>query len=161
MRAAISVAYVMLVSFASVRTGGPEGEQDMERKLVDVGHQVEPGPGLISDITHTAPGHGEAGRLTGADATSGEAPRSALKKVADAVSDGLQKGMAEIVAYTRREPAAALTAATGFGFFVGIAIGSRAGTRGTSARLPWLNARRSLLGGRAPGGWRGFLQRDS
>ena len=143
MRAAISVAYVMLVSFAIVRTGGPGGEQDMERKFADVGHQVEPEPGLISDITHTAPAHGQAGRLIGADATSGEAPRSALKKVADAVSDGLQKGMAEIVAYTRREPAAALTAATGFGFFVGIAIGSRAGARGPSARR------------------RGFLQRDS
>jgi len=114
----------------------------MERKLVDVGHQVEPGPGLISDITHTAPGHGEAGRLMGADATSGEALRSALKKVAAAVSDGLQKGKAEIVAYTRREPAAALTAATGLGFFVGIAIGSRAGTRGTGARLPWLGPSR-------------------
>jgi len=78
----------------------------------------------------------------GADATSGEALRSALKKVAAAVSDGLQKGKAEIVAYTRREPAAALTAATGLGFFVGIAIGSRAGTRGTGARLPWLGPSR-------------------
>src|SRR5690349_20003231 len=129
----MSVAHVVLVSIASVRTGGPEGEQDMERKFADVGHQVEPEPGLISDITHTVPGHGEARKLIGADATSGEAPRSALKKVADAVSDGLQKGMAEIVAYTRREPAAALPSVTGLGLCVCIAIGSRAGARGPSA----------------------------
>jgi len=33
----------------------------MERKLDDVGHRVEtqPGCGLISDITHAAPGRGE------------------------------------------------------------------------------------------------------
>ena len=36
----------------------------MERKLEDVGHRVETGPGygLISDITHAAPSRGEMGR---------------------------------------------------------------------------------------------------
>ena len=36
----------------------------MERKLEDVGHLVEkqPGPGLVSDVTHTATGSKEVTR---------------------------------------------------------------------------------------------------
>ena len=88
----------------------------MERKLDDVGHRVETGPGcgLISDITHAGPGRGEGGRIA-------------------AAAQGCR---------------AALTAATGVGFLVGLclAMGSRATT---GARRDW----RGFLGRRTRSGW--------
>ena len=132
----------------------------MERKLVDVGHQVETEPGLISDITHATPGCGEVGRIVGADAKSGEALRSALRQAGAAFRNEIEDRWDEVIAYTRKEPMAALTAAAGLGFLVGLAlaIGSRAGTGGRRGWLPQLAARRSFLGRRTRSGWRGLLQ---
>jgi hypothetical protein len=96
----------------------------MERKLEDVGHRVETGPGygLISDITHAAPSRGEVakGRI---------ALQAARKQAAAAVGARIQDRRAQAIAYARREPEAALTAAAAFGFLVGfaLAMGSRGG----------------------------------
>jgi hypothetical protein len=134
----------------------------MERKFEDAGHRVEtqPGSGWVSDITHPATGNGEAGRIVGADATGSDAFQAALKKASAAVANGIRDRRDDVIAYARREPVAALTAATGFGFLVGLtlAIGSRAGTGGGRAWLPQLNSRRSFLGRRAASGWRGLLR---
>jgi hypothetical protein len=133
----------------------------MERKLVDVGHRVETQPesGLVFDITHAAPGSGEVGRIVGADAKGSDALQAALKKAAAAVGNGIQDRRDEVIAYARREPVAALTAAAGIGCLVGLALGSRAGTGGGRAWLPPLNSRRrSFLGRRTGSGWRGFLR---
>ncbi len=132
---------------------GDTEEIVMERKLVDVGHRVETQPesGLISDITHAATDSEAVGRIVGA---------AALKKAAAAVGNGIQDRRDEVIAYARREPAAALTAAAGFGVLVGLAlaIGSRTGTGGGRSWLPQLNSRRSFLGRRPGSGWRGFLR---
>jgi ElaB/YqjD/DUF883 family membrane-anchored ribosome-binding protein len=128
----------------------------MERKFPDVGHRVE--PGLASDITLAATGTGEVGRTIGEEC--GEAYQ-ALKKAATAVGNGMQKQTDEVIAYARREPVTAITAAASFGFLVGLAalaIGSRAGTGGGRAWLPQLNPRRSFLGRRAGSGWPGLLR---
>ena len=134
----------------------------MERMLVGVGHRVETQPesGLVSDITHAAPGSGVVGRIVGADVKGRDALQAALKKAAAAVGNGIQDRMDEVIAYAHREPVAALTAAVGFGVLVGLAlaIGSRAGTGGGRAWLPQLNSRRSFLGRRTGSGWRGFLR---
>jgi hypothetical protein len=135
----------------------------MERQFVDVGHRVEtqPDPVLVSDITHAATGSGEVGRTVGAELAKGsDALQAALTKAAAAVGNGIQDRRDQVIAYARREPVAALTAAAGFGFLVGLAlaIGSRAGTGGGRAWLPQLNSRRSFLGGRTGSGWRGFLR---
>ena len=132
----------------------------MERKFADVGHRVEtqPEPGLVSNITHAASGSGEVGRAVGAEL--GEALQ-ALKKAATAVGNGMQDQTNEVIAYARREPVTAMTAAASFGFLVGLAalaIGSRAGTGGGRAWLPQLNSRRSFLGRRAGSGWRGLMR---
>jgi hypothetical protein len=130
----------------------------MERKFADVGHRVETEPGLVSDITHAATGTGEVGRTIGAE--FGEAYQ-ALKKAAAAVGNGMQDQTDEVIAYARREPVTAMTAAASFGFLVGLAalaIGSRAGTGGGRAWLPQLNSRRSFLGRWAGSGWRGLLR---
>jgi hypothetical protein len=111
----------------------------MERKLDDVGHRVEtqPGCGLISDITHAAPGRGEGGKI-GAAAKGRDALRAVLKKVTAAVGHGIHDRTNEVTAYARREPVGALTAATGVGFLVGLclAIGSRAITGGRASGRP-------------------------
>ena len=134
----------------------------MERMLVDGGHRFETQPesGLVCDITHAAPGSGAVGRIVGADAKGRDALQAALKKAAAAVGNGIQDRRDEAIAYARREPVAALTAAAGFGVLVGLAlaIGSRAGTGGGRAWLPQLNSRRSFLGRRTGSGWRGFLR---
>jgi ElaB/YqjD/DUF883 family membrane-anchored ribosome-binding protein len=130
----------------------------MERKFADVGHRVETEPGLVSDITHAATGTGEVGRTIGAE--FGEAYQ-ALKKAAAAVGNGMQDQTDEVIAYARREPATALTAAAGVGFLVGLvlAIGSRPGAGDSRAWLPQLNSRRrSFLGRRTGSGWREFLR---
>ena len=107
----------------------------MERKLDDVGHRVE--TGLISDITHAAPGRGEGVQI-GADAKGRIALQAALKQAAAAVGAGIQDRRAQAIAYARREPETALTAAAAFGFLVGfaLAMGSRGGTSGGRAWLP-------------------------
>jgi len=119
----------------------------MERKFDDVGHRVEtqPGSGWVSDITHAATGSGEAGRIVGADATGSAAFQAALKKASAVVANGIRDRRDDVIAYARREPVAALTAATGFGFLVGLtlAIGSRADAGGRTW-LPQLNSKTTL-----------------
>ena len=133
----------------------------MERKLDDVGHRVEtqPGCGLISDITHAAPGRGEGGKI-GAAGKGRDALQAVLKKATAAVGNGIHGRTNEVIAYTRREPVGALTAATGVGFLVGVclAIGSHDTTGGKSDRRSQLNSRRSFLGRRTGSGWRRLLR---
>ena len=109
----------------------------MERKLDDVGHRVE--TGLISDIAHAAP---------------------ALKQAATAVGTGIQDRRDQVIAYARREPETALTAAAAFGFLVGfaLAMGSRGGTGGGRAWLPQLSSRPNFRGRRRGSSWRRFLR---
>jgi len=130
----------------------------MERELVEVGHRVEaqPGCGLIPDITHTTPGRG--GGKIGADAKGRAALQAVLKRAAAAVGKGIHDRRNEVTAYARRAPVGALTAATGVGFLVGLAIGSRATTGGESYRLFQLSSRRSSLGRRKGFGWRRLLR---
>jgi ElaB/YqjD/DUF883 family membrane-anchored ribosome-binding protein len=133
----------------------------MERKLDDVGHRVEtePGYGLISDITHTAPSRGEGGQI-GSDAKGRIALQAALKQAATAVGTGIQDRRDQVIAYARREPKIALTAAAAFGFLVGVALAmdSRGGTSGGRAWLPQLTSRSNFRGRRRGSGWRGFLR---
>jgi hypothetical protein len=130
----------------------------MERELVEVGHRVEaqPGCGLIPDITHTTPGRG--GGKIGADAKGRAALQAVLKRAAAAVGKGIHDRRNEVTAYARRAPVGALTAATGVGFLVGLAIGSRATTGGESYRLFQLSSGRSSLGRRKGLGWRRLLR---
>jgi len=130
----------------------------MERELVEVGHRVEaqPGCGLIPDITHTTPGRG--GGKIGADAKGRAALQAVLKRAAAAVGKGIHDRRNEVTAYARRAPVGALTAATGVGFLVGLAIGSRATTGGESYRLFQLSSRRSSLGRRKGLGLRRLLR---
>jgi hypothetical protein len=124
----------------------------MERKLAETGYRE-------SEITH-APGTGEVGKTVRAELARGsDAFQVACKKAATAIGTGFHDGRDEVIAYTRREPVAALTAAAGFGLFIGlvIAMGSRSGARSGSAWLPRLQARRSsLFGRRASSGWRAW-----
>ena len=125
----------------------------MERKLVDVGHRVEPESGLVSDVTHVAAGNEEVGRT--------DALQTALKKAAASIGNGLHEGSDEVIAFARREPVTALTAAAGLGFVVGfaLAMGSRSGAGRERAWLPQLrSSRTSFLGRRTGSGWRGFLR---
>ena len=132
----------------------------MERELVEVGHRVEaqPGCGLIPDITHTTPGRG--GGKIGADAKGHAALQTVLKRAAAAVGKGIHDRRSEVTAYARREPAGALTAATGVGLLIGLclAIGSRATTEEKSDRLTHLSSRRGSLGPRTGLSWRRLLR---
>jgi hypothetical protein len=132
----------------------------MERQLDDVGHRVEtePGCGLISDITHAAPGRGEVGTI-GADAKGRIALQAVLKKAAAAMGNGIHDRTNEVTAYARRKPVGALTAAAGVGFLAGLCLarGSRATTGGKMGWLSQLNSRRRVLGRRTGSGWRRFL----
>jgi hypothetical protein len=133
----------------------------MERKLDDVGHRVEAEPGcrLISDITHAAPSRWEGGQI-GADAKGRIALQAALKQAATAVGTGIQDRRDQVIAYARREPETALTAAAAFGFLVGfaLAMGSRGGTSGGRAWLRQPNLRPNFRGRWRGSGWRGFLR---
>ena len=128
----------------------------MERKFADIGHRLETEPGLVSDITHTTE---EAGRTVGGE--FGEAYQ-ALKNGCSRGWQRMQEQTDKVIAYARREPVSAMTAAASFGFLVGLAalaIGSRAGTGSGRAWLPQSSSRRSLLGRRrAASGWRGLLR---
>jgi hypothetical protein len=110
----------------------------MERKLVEVGHRVEvqPGCGLISDITHTTPGRG--GGKIGAAAKGRATLQAVLKRAAAAVGKGIHDRRNEVTAYARREPVGAITMATGVGLLVGLcfAIGSHATTGGRAIGSP-------------------------
>jgi hypothetical protein len=127
----------------------------METKFGDVGHrdvghrvEAQPESGVVSDITHAVTGNGS------------DAFQAALKKAAAAVGTGIQDRRDEVIAYARREPVAALTAAAGIGFLAGLvlAIGSRSGAA-SGAWFPQLSPRRrSFLGKRTGSGWREFLQ---
>jgi len=135
----------------------------MKRNLFNVGRRVEPQqePDRIADIPHTATDDVEVGSTVGAELAKGsEALQAALKQAAVAVGNGLQDRRDEVIGYVRREPMAALTAAAGFGFLVGLAlaISSRAATGGGRARLPQLNSRRGFLRRGTGSGWRGFLR---
>src|SRR6266481_258872 len=111
----------------------------MDRKLDAVGHRVEtqPGCGLISDITHAAPGRGEGGKI-GAAAKGRAALQAVLKEATAAVGNGIHDRANEVTAYARREPVGALTVATGVGFLVGLclAIGSHATTGEERSAVP-------------------------
>lgn len=133
----------------------------MERKLDDVGHRVEAESGwrLVSDITHAAPSRGEGGQI-GADAKGRIALQAALKQALTAVGTGIQDRRDQVIAYARREPETAVTAAAAFGFLVGsaLAMGSRGGTNGGRAWLRQPNSRPNFRGRWRGSGWRGFLR---
>ena len=134
----------------------------MERKFGDVGNRVETPPesGLLSGVTHAATGDTEAGTTFGAELAKGsEAFQAAVKKAAAAMSNGIQEGREEVITYARREPLAALAAAAGLGFVIGLAlaIGSRGSSGGEKAWLPQTNL---SLGKRTRTGWGGFLRRQ-
>ncbi len=116
----------------------------MEKNFVDMGHRVETEPelGQVRDVADGARGSRKVVEDIGA----------ALKKASSAVGNGIQDRTSEVIAYARREPAAALTAAAVTGFLAGlcVAIGSRAAPSGARTWLPRMNPRRS--------GWRGFLR---
>jgi hypothetical protein len=128
----------------------------MERKFADIGHRLETEPGLVSDITHTT---GEAGRTVGG---FGEAYQ-ALKKGCSRGWQRMQAQTDEAIAYARREPVTAMTAAASFGFLVGLAalaLGSRPGNGGGRTWLPRSTSRGSFFGRRrGASGWRGLLAR--
>ncbi len=133
----------------------------MKRNLFYVGRRVEPQQesDRIADIPHTATDDVEVGSTVGAELAKGsEALQAALKKAAVAVEDGIRDRRDEVIGYVRREPMAALTAAAGLGFLVGLAlaISSRAASGGGSAWLPRLNSRRGFLRRGTGSGWRGF-----
>lgn len=140
----------------------------MEKSFTDVGHRVEPQAGGLS---YGHAGSEERGTV-GADLANGSAAlQAALKKAAAAVGNGFQDGKQEVVAYARREPLSALTAAAGFGMLVGfvLAMGSRSGAgsgrawlpQARSSWLPQLHSRRAgFLGTRTRSGWRGLLRAE-
>ena len=111
---------------ANAREGIDMEEETMDRKLVDVGHRVEAreDAGLVSDITHSPGGSrwSEGSAEAAAAAAAGGDAFQALKRAAAAVGAGVQDRTDEVIAYARREPVAALTAAAGLGFLAGVAL---------------------------------------
>lgn len=113
----------------------------MERTFVDTGHRLgtQPESGSVCDITRPA------GR--GGDLEKGhELFQRAVKRAAVAISDGIQHRTAEAIAYTRRQPVSALTAAAGVGLIVGLGVAM--GWR------PRPSSRLSFFGRPAPQSWR-------
>ena len=137
-----------------------EGDTTMDRKLVDVGHRVETqaDPGPVADITHSTAHSQGIERSAGPDTVGGDALQ-ALKKAAAAVGNGVQDRREEVIAYARREPVAALTAAAGLGFLVGLALAmaSRSGSDDERNWRPRFASRRTVFGRRPGSGWRGVL----
>ncbi|HSE05749.1 MAG TPA: hypothetical protein VLK35_16490 [Methylomirabilota bacterium] len=132
----------------------------MERTFGDVGQRVETQPELGQSMSRQVGRTVDAvGSIGGELARGGEALQSALKKGAVAIGNGIQDGRDEVIAYTRRQPVGALTAAAGVGFVVGLclAVSSRAVSSGRSGWLPRSTSRRSYLGRPAAHGWRSFL----
>lgn len=135
--------------------------QRRNRKETAMERNFEPQrePGQV--LSRSPGGSGEVLRTIGAGlAKGGEALQGSLKKTAAAVGNGIQDQTHEVIAYARREPGAALTAAAGIGFLVGlsVALGSRHTPSRRRAWLPRLDSRRSFLGRRAGSGWREFLR---
>jgi hypothetical protein len=137
-----------------------EEETTMDRKLVDVGHRVEAqkDTGLVADITHSTGDSRWSEGSAGAVPAAGGDALQALKNAAAAVGTGVQDRTDEVIAYARREPVAALTAAAGLGFLAGVAL-AIAARRGDDQRswLPQMNAKRAFLARRTGSGWRGIL----
>ena len=127
----------------------------MDRTFVDVGHRVETSPGLdqVVDINRQAGSSREVGGTVGAElARSREALQGALSQAAGAIGHGIKDGTDGVIAYVRKEPVTALTAAAGIGMLLGVclAIGSRGAAGGNG---DWLSL--SFLGRRArPRWWR-------
>lgn len=122
-------------------------------RIVDMGHRAgtQPESGSVCDITRPA---GRGG------IEQGSAPfQGAVRKAAVAIGDGIQHRRDEVIAYARREPVSALTAAAGVGLLLGlgVAIGSRAATGAKGSWLPRLNSRRSFLARPAGQAWRRLL----
>jgi len=122
----------------------------MDRTFVDVGRRVETSTGSdqVADITRPL------GTVGAELVKSREALQGALSQAACAIGNGIKDRTDGVIAYTRREPVSALTAAAGLGLFVGlcVAIGSRGTARGTGD-FPL-----SFLGRRAAPGWRRLLR---
>ena len=113
----------------------------MERTFVDTGYRAgaRPESGSVCDITR------RAGR--GGDLDKGrELFRDAVKRTAFAIGGGIQHRADEAIAYTRRQPVSALTAAAGVGLLVGIGVAM--GWR------PRPSSRLSVFGRPAPQSWR-------
>jgi len=119
----------------------------MERTFVDVGNRVG---------TSSTGGSGDGVGTIGAElARSREALQGALNQAACAIGDGIKRRADGVIAYTRREPVSALSAAAGVGMLV--ALGVAIASRGVSGRQgDWLSL--SVLGRRAVPGWRRFLR---
>ena len=133
----------------------------MERTFGEVGRRVETQPELGQSMSRPVGRTVDAvGSIGGELARGGEALQSALKKGAAAIGNGIQDGRDEVMAYTRRQPVGALTAAAGVGFVVGLclAVSSRAGSGGQRGWLPRSTSRRSYLGRPAAYGWWRFLR---
>jgi hypothetical protein len=115
---------------------------DKERNPVDIGYP--PGSQPTPDEIR------EANRRIHIGESLPESVRSAVA----AISNGVQDGADEVIAYTRREPAAALTMALTLGFLVGLSVaigGVAAGwfieqkpKRNFMSRLADLSSRTSL-----------------
>jgi len=123
----------------------------MDRTFVDVGHRVETSPGSdqVVDINRQAGSSREVGAEL---ARSREDLQGALSQAAGAIGHGIKDGKDGVIAYVRREPVTALTAAAGVGMLLGVcvAIGSRGAAGGNG---DWLSL--SFLGRRArPRWWR-------
>ena len=136
----------------------------MERTFSDAGRRVEAHPEWSQgDVIsrRSSAGEGTAATIGEELARGADALQSALKQGALTIGHGMQERGDEVIAYTRRQPVRALMAAAGIGLVIGLslALGARAERRrsGWLAQLTQANARRSLLGRPAAGGWRNFL----
>jgi hypothetical protein len=119
----------------------------MERTFVDVGSRVGTSP--------TGGGRDGVGTIGAELAKSREALQGALNQAAWAIGNGIKDRADGVVAYARREPVSALSAAAGVGMLVG--LGVAIASRGVSGRPgDWLSL--SVLGRRAVPGWRRFLR---
>jgi hypothetical protein len=132
----------------------------MERTFGEVGQRVETQPERDQSMSRPVGRTVDAvGSIGGELARGGEALQCALRKGAVAIGNGLQDGRDEVIAYTRRQPVGALTAAAGVGFVVGLflAVVARAGSGGPRGWLPRTTSRRSYLARPAALGWRSLL----
>jgi ElaB/YqjD/DUF883 family membrane-anchored ribosome-binding protein len=109
-------------------------EAAMEKTPIEIGYPPasQPTPDEIREANRNI--H-QPGRVI--DAAQAEVVR-AFRNAAVTVQRGVQDGADEVIAYTRREPAAALTMAAGLGILVGfvMAIGSFGGRGWLAPRRP-------------------------
>jgi hypothetical protein len=92
-------------------------EMAMERTFVDTGHRAgtHPESGSVCDITRPAGRSGDLER-------GRELLQGAVQRAAVAIGDGIQHRTDEVIAFTRRQPVGALTAAAGVGLLVGLGV---------------------------------------